>query len=291
MTVSEDNNEDDNADEDGTEETCQLSSNSSVLPINIQKRQAICSESYILDIHVRDDSTESFRTAYIGNPRTLRTRLGRQLFNLYVNFNNKRIAMYRARELVIRAPSEHSIDGQFLAGEAQFNFILDKRFRKYTKNERITLSVLLEGENGINDTNFFTNLVDQLRKTPYQEILNSTDTNYIPYNENGLSSFNTYFARPIRFWAYNGTTTASNCDNEVLRIILKQRLKVQNEDLLYYQSYLKNLTETETNARRELNPNSIKVYSCGESCYDFLTEYIYFALLYSLLLYFLFYLI
>lgn len=277
--------------QDWPEDSCNPSINKIASPININTKNAKCSNEYFIDMMVSDDENQPFRIAFVGEPRTLRIRFGYKAFDIFVQFNNRRIFGYRLKELDFRTPSEHTIDGQRSPGEPQYTFVLHKRFRPYTDIHEIRLSFLFDVVDGTDMPNFFHLLIGKLKEIPYTSMLNTTEVNPIHTSAVGSSSLNTYFTRPIQFWAYNGTATDGNCNEKLLRIIYKEKLIINRDDLTFYQNYLKNLTGIETNARTVMNPNEIAVYSCGTDCDDLLSDYMSFFLVYIILIYFLYYLI
>lgn len=133
---------------------------------------------------------------------------------------------------------------------------------------------------------FFHKMVEKLRTVPVEEMRITNETDFKGVITDSPSNLNTYYSRPMSFWAYNGTVAYGDCSKKVLRIILKQRNRNSGEDLAFYQLYMKNFTGSETNARTVINTNNVEVLSCGKECDNDLADVLWFLVIYTFVLFF-----
>lgn len=271
---------------DWQDPTCNPAINESVSPINIATKSAVCSTSYVVDILFHKGESQAFRFSYGGEPKTISMKFPIKSFDIMVRFQNGHIVKYRARELMPRVPSEHSIDGVRAAAELQFRFKADKMYRDVTVNQEIILSIFIDNHDESTTKGFFHKLVKKLGTIPTSEMLSGDGANPKVVVMDSPINLNTFYTRPIGFWAYNGTYTYGDCSKKVLRIIFKQRNKNVKEDMNFYRLYLKNLTGSETNARTVMNTNELEVHSCGEECGEALSDVMWFAVAYVIILFF-----
>lgn len=203
-----------------------------------------------------------------------------------VRFSNGRIIKYAATELVFRMPAEHTVDGSTAPGEVQYLFNVFKMFSSVAPVKKIRVSYFLNTVTQSNVPSILNRLVTELKKIPTEDMHTFTETNPQILYLKGPTILNTYFTRPIKFWAYNGTSSEGDCSRQILRFVFKEPLEMLQTDVDYYQSYLKNLTGIETNARTVVNYNKISVLSCGDACNDSLSDLLWFSVVYAIILVF-----
>lgn len=193
---------------------------------------------------------------------------------------------YIARNYTARIPSEHTVDGVRAATESQYHFIIDKKFRNMNVESEIILSILSDNENQSVTMGFFHKMVEKLKTIPVDEMRNTNEENFKEVIIDSPDNLNTYYRRPMSFWAYNGTLTVGDCSKKILRVVLKQKNRNLEEEMVFYQQYLKNLRGTDSNARTVVNNNNVEVHSCGEECRTDLSDVLWFSVVYTVVLYF-----
>ena len=273
---------------DWTEKTCNAENNPTVSPININTNTAICTSDYLMDIYFFATDERPFRLGFVGQPKTLKTRFAVDMFDMFVRFADGSYTKYRAKDLVVRVPSEHTIDRKRAPAEQQYTFVVDRLYKVFGSPPEIQLSIMNTLVQNKTRHGFFSKLIQKLEATPIDKMLLASEITPIKYYTSGPSSLNTYYQRPIKFWMYNGTSTDGDCSKKIIRIIIKQPRELSFHELDFYHSYLKNLTGYENNARQVINPNNIAVHSCGSNCENLIWEFIQFVAIYAAILYFTF---
>lgn len=273
-----------NAGEDWTESTCSPTNNPSVSPVILKRDETVCNSTLFMDMYIFNLGSQTISISYKGDPKTIRIGTDSSFCRLFLRNGGGRIITYSLQEVVFRYPPEHTIVNDSVDVEGQFFFLIDDETMDLTAEKNIIMSIFYIKQDIVSTSGFFFSILAALKNIDVDKIF-KTATVPITTTVTSLGGLNSVFPRPFKFLSYKGTETDNACSESRLWIIVEQPVPLSKSLIEYYESYLKNITGADGNARRVTNPNKVVVSNCGIRCDEFFEAFLWCFLLYSSVLY------
>jgi len=238
-------------------------------PIDIEYASCECNDRMSFEINFitkPDNSVLSFA----GNPRTPKVSLTPDFAHLYFKAAQELSRLYKSRDMVLRAPSEHLLNGARLPLELQIYF-------RSVYDEELALSILFtnstKNTSNIIVEDFITTLNSGVPITSYAAKKNMTFYHFVNYNK--------IFENQTEFYYYNGSRTDIDCEVPVKWIVMSRPLTTNASDIESLVTVLKNVTRVENNTRMAQDLGNRVIYVSSDSCSDFFTSVIWLGFLYA----------
>lgn len=273
---------------DWTEPMCVPKNNPRLSPIVIDPSDVECDSSILVDFHFYQTDGLEFVVSYTGDPQTIwLTPTATTLYtSVLLKTPRDEIVEYNFTGVVFRTPAEHRYGDKVDPLEGQLHFQLDSRFAGATSATKIIASAAYFNTTAMGSSLIFKSLVGTLNKTAVSDLRDTQSGSTVKVVIASANQRFPQFAKPVQFLHYSGTDTSGDCDEEVLWLLLDQRVPCNFYDLRAFVGFLEQLTEAGTNSRQVHNINRVRVFRGGTACDNNFAGYVCFLLVYVALLYF-----
>jgi carbonic anhydrase len=215
-------------------------------------------------------------------------KLTSKALRLYATDIDGNLLGYELSSIVLRTPSEHTIDDDFEDMEMQLHFKLLDAFKKNVQSSNQTVRDAMVG--------IFIHSSSSAEVNPFLRAFSDNLGSNGSLRATNVNSFltasvlRTSFVKDYKYYSYRGSFTAPPCTKNVNWYVLEDSWEVLSTQVDTLMSFLKAIQfgKSDSNARNTQPSNNRLIKKGGEACQEQFTYFFGFLLLFIAINYFVF---